>query len=63
MNINQTMSIVAALFLGATLPNYAAEAEEPASDYPLTTCVVSGMKLGSMGAPYVHRAGDTEVRF
>ncbi|HEY0946379.1 MAG TPA: hypothetical protein VGD81_13970 [Opitutaceae bacterium] len=24
------------------------------ADYPLTTCVVSGEKLGSMGKPYVH---------
>ena len=63
MNINQTMSIVAAVLLAATLPNYSAVAEEPASGYPLTTCVVSGMRLGSMGAPYVHKVGDTEVRF
>jgi YHS domain-containing protein len=32
--------------------------------YPLDTCVVSGMKLGSMGEPYVHHTADgTEVRF
>lgn len=24
------------------------------ADYPLTTCVVSGEKLGSMGKPYVY---------
>lgn len=31
--------------------------------YPIDTCVVSGMKLGSMGDPYVHQVGDKEVRF
>lgn len=31
--------------------------------YPLTTCVVSGEKLGEMGAPYVHKHNGREVRF
>ena len=31
--------------------------------YPLTTCVVSGEKLGEMGAPYVHKHNSREVRF
>jgi len=30
--------------------------------YPLTTCVVSGEKLGEMGAPYVHKHNGKEVR-
>lgn len=30
--------------------------------YPLTTCVVSGEKLGSMGEPYVFTYEGTEVR-
>lgn len=41
-----------------------AEMKARSSDaYPLDTCVVSGMKLGSMGDPYVHKVGDKEVRF
>lgn len=35
-----------------------------ASDaYPLTTCVVSGEKLGEMGTPVVFNYKGTEVRF
>ena len=32
-------------------------------NYPLTVCVVSGEKLGSMGAPYVHKHDGREVQF
>ena len=31
--------------------------------YPLDTCVVDGMKLGSMGAPYVFTYQGQEVKF
>lgn len=33
-----------------------------AGGYPLQTCVVSGEKLGEMGAPYVFEYQGTEVR-
>jgi hypothetical protein len=36
--------------------------EEKKSDYPLTTCVVSGEKLGSMGKPYVTKIKGREVQ-
>jgi YHS domain-containing protein len=36
-------------------------AEKPA--YPLTTCVVSDEKLGSMGKAYVHQHEGREVLF
>ena len=32
-------------------------------DYPLTTCVVSGEPLGSMGEPYVIEHNGTTVKF
>lgn len=38
----------------------AADAQKPA--YPLTTCVVSGKKLDSMGGPYVMDHKGQEVR-
>lgn len=39
-------------------------AGEPAkSEYPLTTCLISGEKLGSMGKPYVLTYQGTEVKF
>ena len=31
--------------------------------YPLTTCVVSGEKLGGHGDPYIHTHEGVEVRF
>jgi hypothetical protein len=39
-----------------------AAATAVAGTYPLTTCVVSGEKLGEMGAPYVFQSGDTEIQ-
>ena len=39
-------------------------ASDPASaPYPLTTCVVSGDKLGAMGKPVILNEQGTEVRF
>ena len=40
----------------------AAHAADPKS-YPLTTCVVSGEKLGTMGKPFVHTVDGREVQF
>ena len=31
--------------------------------YPLTTCLVSGEKLGEMGKPYIYKHEGREVRF
>jgi YHS domain-containing protein len=36
---------------------------EPAKNYPLDTCVVSGEKLGSMGKPIVHTHEGKQVQF
>ncbi|MFZ4116592.1 MAG: hypothetical protein ACOYK6_07730 [Chthoniobacterales bacterium] len=33
------------------------------SPYPLSTCVVSGEKLGLMGPPFIIQHNGTEVRF
>ena len=43
-----------------------ATTSKPASEqesYPLTTCVVSGKKLGSMGDPHVIEHEGTTVKF
>ena len=45
-------------FLGLTLSASAADA--PA--YPLTTCVISGEKLGGMGKPFKVTHDGTEVQ-
>jgi YHS domain-containing protein len=34
-----------------------------ADDYPLTTCPVTGAKLGAMGKPVIHNYKGREVRF
>jgi YHS domain-containing protein len=38
-------------------------AANPSGDYPLTTCVVSGEELGSMGDPIVYDHEGTTVKF
>jgi YHS domain-containing protein len=39
------------------------QSEPAAKAYPLTTCVVSGEKLGTMGKPFVHSFEGREVQF
>ena len=39
------------------------EAKDKVKPYPLEKCIVSGEKLGSMGAPYVLTNGTQEVKF
>lgn len=55
------MIVVAALFALPVLSN-AADEKKPAKPYPLSTCVVSGEKLGDMGAPYVLTHEGREVK-
>jgi|GEM_PF-1243374 len=47
--------------------NNAAASDTKATPYPLTTCVVSGEKLGEMGAPivfvYTNNGENQEVKF
>lgn len=50
----------------AILGSFALAGSLPAAEeksYPLTTCVVSGEKLGEMGEPYVFIHEGREVRF
>ena len=54
----RTLASIAIVASGAM-----ALAEEANSAYPLTTCVVSGEKLGEMGPPVVINHQGTEVRF
>ena len=56
-----TLILLATFALGAA--TLRAE-EKPAKEtYPLTTCVVSGEKLGDMGEPYIMQHEGREVRF
>jgi hypothetical protein len=40
----------------------AADGSKDGKAYPLTTCIVSGDKLGSMGKPYVYVYKDPNVK-
>lgn len=50
------------LLLGITLSLASCEKAPLSGSYPLTTCIVSGEKLDSMGDPYVFTHEGTEVR-
>ena len=57
--------VVAAVLAGicAPLAALAGDARADKKDsYPLTTCVVSGDKLGEMGKPYIYTYEGREVR-
>ena len=60
MKIHRSIFLVtaAALVACGEKPKTAAD-----PNYPLKVCVVSGEKLGSMGAPYLHKHDGKEVRF
>ncbi len=53
-------TILLTTLLGLTLT--ACGADPKAKPYPLTTCVVSGEKLGSMGQPVVVKHEGKEVQ-
>jgi YHS domain-containing protein len=57
--------VSASLALGSFSANAAEGAASPAAakPYPLSTCVVSGEKLGTMGKPFVHSVEGREVQF
>jgi hypothetical protein len=59
MKIYLTAVLAIAALGSATLVRAADEAK-PA--YPLTTCVISGEKLGAMGTPVVVTYKDTEIQ-
>ena len=44
-------------------PKAAADSKAAAKPYPLEVCIVSGEKLGSMGAPVVYVHEGQEVKF
>jgi hypothetical protein len=61
-----SLSIVTAALALGSLCGHAAEggdAPAAAKPYPLSTCVVSGEKLGTMGKPFVHKFEGREVQF
>ncbi|MFM2294923.1 MAG: hypothetical protein RLZZ350_1336 [Verrucomicrobiota bacterium] len=65
----KTILLATVFTFGLHLKMSAAETAKPEAkpeakpSYPLTTCVVSGEKLGEMGQPYVHTYEGREVKF
>ena len=55
------LTLIAALAVGTAAVRAADETKK--DTYPLTTCVVSGEKLGEMGEPYIMQHEGREVRF
>ncbi len=51
--------LIAVIILGGSVFS----ADPAQSTYPLTTCVVSGDKLGAMGSPVSITYKGTEIRF
>ena len=60
---NLTAAILALSTLASPLAVLAAD-QQPAKvkPYPLSTCVVSGEKLGEMGDPYVFTNGTRQIK-
>lgn len=61
---NLTAAILALSTLASPLALLAAD-QKPATNikpYPLTTCVVSGEKLGEMGDPYIFTNGTRQIK-
>ena len=66
---NITAATLALAVLAGPLAAFGADAQPDAKTdakakpYPLTTCVVSGDKLGEMGKPYIYKYKDREIQF
>ncbi len=54
--------LLATVVLGIANVSHAEDAVETQSTYPLTTCIVSGEALDSMGKPYVLNYEGEEVQ-
>ena len=70
MNKRKHMKLQTTLLIAALVGSFGAGALTGAETkntkvkpYPLTKCIVSGEKLGSMGTPYVLTNGTQEVKF
>ncbi len=60
--MNKMMRLASVLTVALAMTTSAREAEQKI-DYPIDVCIVSGMKLGSMGEPYAHEHEGRTVYF
>ena len=59
---NITVAGLVVAFLAAPLVSFAADGKEKVKPYTLTTCAVSGEKLGEMGQAYVFNYEGREIK-
>ena len=59
--IKNTIGLASVLTIAVSAVVYAEE--EKKVEYPVETCVVTGMKLGSMGEPYAHEHEGRTIYF
>jgi len=57
------VAVLFSTFLSAPLAGFSAEKDAKLKPYPLTTCVVSGEKLGEMGKPVDYEFQGREIKF
>ena len=66
LNLLFSIAVASGSLALSSICGYAAEGAGPAAEakaYPLSTCVVTGEKLGTMGKPFVHKFEGREVQF
>jgi hypothetical protein len=64
MFLSQRMRMLVGAVLGLSLGGVVVAQQGPTTKpYPLSTCVVSGEKLGSMGDPVVYLFEGREIKF
>ena len=56
------VTVLLASFVTAPWAAFSADKDVKAKPYPLTTCVVSGEKLGDMGKPYTFKHEGREIQ-
>src|SRR6266850_5455656 len=56
------VAVLLASFVTAPLAAFSKDKDAKAKAYPLTTCVVSGEKLGEMGKPYTFKHEGREIQ-
>lgn len=56
------VAVLLASFATAPWVAFSADKDAKAKPYPLTTCVVSGEKLGEMGKPYTFKHEGREIQ-
>jgi len=57
------VAVLLTAFGAAPFAGLAADQETKLTPYTLSTCVVSGEKLGEMGKPVVYEYKDREIKF